>query len=52
MAKEEKVYIPSGMGGLLRFGEEEEPKFKIKPKHMVYVVIGIVIFELAARLFI
>lgn len=52
MAKEERVYVPSGMGGLLRFGEEEESKFKIKPKRMVYVVVGIVAFELAVRLFI
>jgi preprotein translocase subunit Sec61beta len=49
MAEKDKVYMPSGMGGLLRFGEEEEPKFKIKPKHLIYAIAGVVTFELIAR---
>lgn len=46
---EEKTYMPAGMGGLMRFGEEEEPLFKIKPKYVIYVIVGVVVLEIAAR---
>lgn len=48
--KREKVYMPSGVGGLIRYPEEEEEVLKIKPKHLIYIIIGIVIFELLVRL--
>lgn len=50
MAKEDKTYMPAGMGGLMRFGEEEEPLVKIQPKHVVYIVSAIVAVEIAARI--
>lgn len=46
---EEKQYMPSGMGGLVRFGEEEEPIVKVKPKQLIYIVAGIAAIEIAAR---
>lgn len=49
MSKEEKNYMPAGMGGLMRFGEEEEPIVKIQPKHVIYVIVGVVALELVAR---
>ncbi len=52
MSKEEKTYMPSGMGGLVRYGEEEENKIKIEPKQVIYIVVGIVVLEIVARLFV
>ncbi len=50
MAKDsEKTYMPAGMGGLMRFGEEEEPIVKIKPKQVIYIIISIVVVELIAK---
>jgi len=50
MAKKDKVYMPSGSGGLIRYGEEGDQKVKLKPKHVIYVVAGIVIFELILKI--
>ena len=50
MAKEEKTYMPAGMGGLMRFGEEEEPIVKIQPKHVIFAIVAIIIMELLARI--
>jgi preprotein translocase subunit Sec61beta len=49
MAKRYKVYMPSGMGGLIRYGEEGKQKIKLKPKDLVYVVVVIVVFELVLK---
>lgn len=46
---EERTYMPSGGGGLLRFQEEEDQVIKIKPEYLVYIVAAIVAFELAGR---
>ncbi|MBI4894693.1 MAG: preprotein translocase subunit Sec61beta [Candidatus Aenigmarchaeota archaeon] len=49
MPKEDKTYMPAGMGGLMRFGEEEEPLVKIQPKHVVVVVSVIIVIEIIGR---
>jgi len=41
MGKKEKTYLPLGIGGLIRYGEEEESKIKIKPEQLVYILVGI-----------
>lgn len=51
MAKRDKVYMPSGMGGLIRYGEEGKVKFRIKPEQLIYIVIGIVAVELVLKFF-
>ncbi|MCW3980649.1 MAG: preprotein translocase subunit Sec61beta [Candidatus Bathyarchaeota archaeon] len=49
MAKKDKVYMPMGTGGLLRYSEEEKHLFQIKPKHVIFVVMAIVVFELILK---
>lgn len=39
-----------GVGGLLRFPEEEEMKFKIKPKQVIWFSIVVVILEFLLKL--
>jgi len=41
--------MPMGTGGLLRYHEEEE-MFKIKPVHVVLIVISIIALELLLKL--
>ncbi len=52
MAKEDKIYMPSGIGGLIRYQEEEEQLIKLKPKQVAYIVTAIVVLELVLRLFV
>jgi len=40
-----------GTGGLIRYSEEEKQLLKIKPKHVVWIVIGIVVLEIALKIF-
>ena len=49
MAKKDKVYLPLGMGGIFRFEEEEKHLIKLKPIHLVYITIGIILFEILLR---
>lgn len=40
-----------GAGGLLRYPEEEKEVIKIKPEHVVYLVIAIIILEMILKVF-
>lgn len=51
MAKKDKVYMPSGAGGLIRYGEEGKVLIRLKPVHVTYVVAAIVVFELVLKFF-
>ena len=42
MAKDNKINMPSGMGGLVRYFDDYKSKFAIKPGHIL-VLIGLVI---------
>ena len=33
--------MPMGAGGLMRYPEEEKEVIKLKPKHIIWIVIGI-----------
>ena len=44
---QERISMPSGMGGLMRYFDEYKSKIKIKPGHIIImcvVVIAIMIF--------
>jgi preprotein translocase subunit Sec61beta len=49
---DDNVNIPSGFGGLVKFKEEYESKFNLKPVHIVIFVILIVAFRIVLPLFI
>lgn len=46
----DRVYMPMGTGGLMRFSEEEKVLIKVKPKHVVYLIAGIVAMELVLKI--
>ena len=43
--------MPSGGGGLVRYFEEYKSKIQLKPEHVVLLIILVVIFEIALRIF-
>ena len=49
MGKSDKVYMPSGIGGLIRYPDEEKEVIKLKPKHVVFIVLGIAVFEILLK---
>lgn len=51
MASDNKVHMPSGFGGLMRYDEEYETKLRLKPIHVIAFVVLIVAFRIALALF-
>jgi len=47
----DKVYMPMGSGGLMRYQEEEEEMFVLKPKHVAIMVICTIAFEVLVKFF-
>jgi len=47
----DKISMPSGFGGLLRYDEEYKSKFMLKPEHIVIFVILIIGFYLVLKIF-
>lgn len=39
MAQENKINLPGGFGGLIRYSEEYDSYFMLKPSHVVMLVI-------------
>lgn len=48
--QKDRVYMPMGTGGLMRFSEEEKVLVKVKPKQVVYLIAGIVAMELVVKI--
>ena len=46
MAQNNKVSMPSSMGGLVRYFDEYKSKFELKPGHVVVLIIIVVILEI------
>jgi len=42
-----RVNMPAGFGGLMRFQEEYESKFNLTPIHVIVFIILIVVFRIA-----
>ncbi len=51
MAKKDRYRLPTGMAGLIRYGEETKEQLKVEPKHVIAVCIIIVIIELFLKFF-
>lgn len=45
MAQDNQIHMPGAFGGLMRFDEEYDSKFNIKPVHVIAFVILIVAFR-------
>ena len=51
MATDNKISMPAGFGGLMRFDEEYASKFNLKPTHVIVFVILIVAFRVGLGMF-
>jgi len=47
----DKINVPSGIGGLVRYSEEYESKLKLKPEHVVVFIILVVVFVAVLKIF-
>ncbi len=46
MAQDNRINLPAGFGGLMRFKEEYASKFNLKPVHVIIFIIFIVAFRI------
>ncbi|MDI6806205.1 MAG: preprotein translocase subunit Sec61beta [Candidatus Aenigmarchaeota archaeon] len=51
MVKRERTYLPMGFGGLVRYSERERELVKLKPQHVIWGIIILVIIEVFLKLF-
>ncbi len=47
----ERISMPAGFGGLLRYDEEYRSKFLLKPAHVIGFVIAVILFVSLLRIF-
>ena len=48
---DDKIRMPAGFGGLMRFDEEYESKIMLKPIHVIFFVILILAFRISLGVF-
>lgn len=51
MAVDNKVQMPGGFGGLMRFSEEYSSRFNLKPTYVIAFIILIIIFRIFLGVF-
>jgi preprotein translocase subunit Sec61beta len=49
--KRKKMRAPTTMAGLVRYEEEEESLIKLKPQHVVIIIVSLIILEVFLFLF-
>jgi len=42
MAQDNRIQMPGGFGGLMRYQDEYESKFNLKPMHVIVFIILII----------
>ena len=47
----DKISMPSGFGGLLRYDEEYKSKIMLQPKHVIIFIILVILFSVGLRFF-
>ncbi len=51
MAKDNSINMPGGFGGLMRYSEEYESKFMLKPLHVIIFIALIIILRIVLPFF-
>lgn len=51
MGKKDQTRMPSGMAGIMRYGEEPKDTIKIKPEQVVYFTIGLIVLEVILKFY-
>ncbi|MBI4150260.1 preprotein translocase subunit Sec61beta [Candidatus Woesearchaeota archaeon] len=42
----DKIHMPSGMGGLVRYFDEYKSRFQLKPGHIIVIVVIVILIEI------
>lgn len=50
--QKDKMYMPMGTGGLLKFSEEEKVILKVTPNQVIILVAIIVVLEVILKIFV
>ena len=45
-----RINLPGGFGGLMRFNEEYESMFNLKPTHVIVFIVLIVVFRIGLEI--
>ncbi len=51
MAQDNKVQMPSSMGGLVRYFDEYKSRIELKPGHVIILVIVVVLVEILLHIY-
>lgn len=51
MSRNDKVNMPQGMGGLVRYFDEYKSKIELKPGHVIILIVAIIIIEIILHLY-
>ncbi len=46
MAKDNRITMPSGIGGLVRYFDEYTSKVRIKPGHVLAIIVAVIVIML------
>lgn len=46
MAKKDKMMMPQGSAGLIRYFDSEKESVQLKPEHIVVICAAIIVFEI------
>ena len=47
---DEKIQLPSGMGGLVRYFDDYKSKIMFKPEHVVAFIVLVIVIEIILQL--
>ena len=50
MSKNDRVFMPSSQGGIVRYFDEEESKLRIKPGYVIVFIVLVLIAEIVLQL--
>lgn len=51
MSRDNRISMPGVFGGLMRYDEEYESRFKLKPAHIIVFIIVFALVVLGLKLF-
>ncbi len=47
---DEKIRMPASFGGLTRYFEDYKSKIELKPEHVIFLIVLVIIAEFAIRI--
>lgn len=48
---EDKIRMPASFGGLTRYFEDYKSKLEIKPEYVLFMIVVVIVLEIALRIF-